>query len=112
MSVTQALTARVGHYCFSCQWRAVEGDPPAIAPGHRYLRQVAFPGDEGLEEGTRPAVLNQCIRCVCEADFTANIDAGACGTFCCGTTPCALPAQKGAPGHDHQCRECVLAVAR
>jgi hypothetical protein len=107
MSSTKALTARVGHYCYSCQWNATEGDPPVIAPGHRYLRHTTFPGEPGHEEGTSPAVLGQCIRCACELDDHAHVDAGACGTFCCSTTPCALPFQRGAPGHDHQCRDCV-----
>ncbi|GAA0550051.1 hypothetical protein GCM10010172_35140 [Paractinoplanes ferrugineus] len=111
MSSTTALTARKPHYCYSCQWRAVKGDTPIIAPGHRYFRQVAFPGDEGHEQGTQPAVLNQCIGCACEIDDGAHLQAGACGTWCCGTTPCALPFEKGSPGHEHQCRKCVREAA-
>lgn len=112
MSTTKALTARVGHYCFSCQWRALEGDLPVIAPGHRYLRQTAFPGEPGYEEGAGPAALNQCIACSVGVDDHAWVGAGACGTWCCGTTPCALPFAQGAPGHEHRCRDCVRAVIR
>jgi hypothetical protein len=42
-----------------------------ISPGDRYRRHVAFPGDEGHEEGTRPWVLDECWPCV------TNSEAGA-----------------------------------
>lgn len=35
-----------------------------IAPGQWYVRHVAFPGDDGHEEGTRPRVLSECWHCV------------------------------------------------
>lgn len=34
-----------------------------IRKGERYRRYVAFPGDEGHEEGTRPWVLTVCAGC-------------------------------------------------
>lgn len=34
-----------------------------IEPGQRYLRHVAFPGDDGYEEGTRPWVIDECQYC-------------------------------------------------
>lgn len=35
----------------------------SIEPGQQYLRHVAFPGDEGHEEGTRPWVIEECAAC-------------------------------------------------
>jgi len=106
VSTTKAITARVAHYCSGCQWHAIEGETPVIQPGHRYLRHVAFPGEDAVS-GDRPWVLRECVGCACEKDDTAYLDAGACGTWCCGTTPCALPIEGGAPGHDHACRDCA-----
>jgi hypothetical protein len=34
-----------------------------IKPGDRYRRHVAFPGDEGNEQGTRPWVIEECESC-------------------------------------------------
>ena len=50
-------TARRSRECgsYPCQ-RSVE-------PGQRYRRHVAFPGDEGHEEGTRPWVIIECRAC-------------------------------------------------
>lgn len=38
-----------------------------IRKGERYRRYVAFPGDDGHEEGTKPLVLTMCAGCA--ADF-------------------------------------------
>lgn len=35
-----------------------------INPGDLYVRHVAFPGDEGFEEGDRPWVMRECSACV------------------------------------------------
>lgn len=39
-----------------------------IEPGQRYRRHVAFPGDEGHEEGTQPWVIRECDACIRERD--------------------------------------------
>lgn len=39
-----------------------------IERGQRYRRHVAFPGDEGHEEGTKPWVLNECNECILAAN--------------------------------------------
>lgn len=41
--------------------------PRMIEPGDLYVRHVAFPGDEGHEEGTRPLVMREAAVCVDEA---------------------------------------------
>lgn len=75
-----------------------------IAPGHRYLRHVAFPGDDGHEEGTRPWALNECVACACRREPASGLlVAGACSTFCCGDVPCAKPYRHDG---DHSCRRC------
>lgn len=38
-----------------------------IEPGDLYVRHVAFPGDEGHEEGTKPLVMRESAACVNEA---------------------------------------------
>lgn len=40
----------------------------AIEPGQRYRRHVAFPGDDGHEEGTRPWVIIECDGCIRDRD--------------------------------------------
>lgn len=35
----------------------------SIEPGDLYVRHVAFPGDEGHEEGDRPWVMRECTVC-------------------------------------------------
>lgn len=99
MSTTvKGVTARKRHWC--------DATIPAhvIAPGHRYLRHVAFPGDD-VNGSDRPWVLPECAAC---ADRFGR-DAGACLTHCCGDVPCALPLD-----HDgaHSCRRCALGGAR
>lgn len=109
MSTTLARTARVPHLCDSCYWSPSLRGVPTIGPGHRYLRHVAFPGDDGHEEGTRPWALVECVACACERDATAGLlQAGACSGFCCGTTPCARP-DRHAGGH--ACRTCLISRA-
>lgn len=39
-----------------------------ILPGQRYRRHVAFPGDDGHEEGTRPWVIRECDACIRQRD--------------------------------------------
>lgn len=58
MPITTERTARKTRPC---------GSYPChndIKAGDRYLRHVAFPGDEGHEEGTHPWVINECDECV------------------------------------------------
>lgn len=111
MSTFKGVTARTAHFCSGCQMHAREYDVPVIAPGHRYLRHVGFPGDEGVS-GDRPWVLRECVACASEREETdLLLVAKACGTFCHGTTPCALPFERGAPGHQHSCRVCVVEQA-
>jgi hypothetical protein len=107
MGTSKAITARVAHFCSFCQMRASESATPVVQPGHRYLRHVGFPGEEGVG-GDRPWVLVECISCATDKDDFAPVQAGACGTFCCGVTPCSLPFQKGAPSHNHACAICVI----
>jgi hypothetical protein len=107
VSTMKGVTARVAHFCAFCQMHASEDAVPVIQPGHRYIRSVAFPGDEGVT-GTRPVVIACCIACQTEVDDFTPVQYGACGTFCHGTIPCSLPFQKGSPSHDHACRVCVV----
>lgn len=107
MSTSKAITARIAHFCSFCQMRASEDAEPVIPAGHRYVRHVGFPGEDGVT-GERPWVLRECIACATEKDDYAPVQAGACGSFCCSTTPCSLPFQKGAPGHECACRLCVV----
>jgi hypothetical protein len=108
MSTFKGVTARAAHYCSGCQMHATLDETPAIQPGHRYLRHVGFPGDDGVS-GERPWVLRECIACAGEREESDPlIIARACGTYCHGTTPCALPFQPaGVQEHQHACRECV-----
>jgi hypothetical protein len=41
--------------------------PVLIEPGDLYVRHVAFPGQEGHEEGVRPLVMREAASCVNEA---------------------------------------------
>lgn len=62
MSTVTEHRARTKKPC-SFYWRK-----HVIAPGQRYRRHVAFPGDEGHEEGVTPWVLNECDTCILESD--------------------------------------------
>lgn len=63
MSTVADRIARKTHAC-SDYWHG-----HVIQPGERYRRHVAFPGDEGHEEGTRPWVLKECDACVKSRDI-------------------------------------------
>ena len=89
-------TARVERRCGTCRG--------LIRPGDRYLRHVAFPGE--VITGRRPWVAAECVSCACTLDDTAPVIAGACGSYCCGAEPCALPAQHWRRRADHRCRSC------
>jgi hypothetical protein len=98
-----ARTARTPHQCDGCRWTSGSRGLATIAPGHRYLRHVAFPGDD-VNQSNRPMVNAECVACACTRDTSAGLlQAGACSTFCCGDVPCALPHR-----HDgvHSCRRC------
>ena len=112
MSLTKGVTALKPHPCDSCSLRTVNGNyRTAIFPGQRYLQHTTFPGDEGFEEGAQPVSHKECASCaIARDDFTA-VQYGICGSYCHGTMPCALPFEKGAPGHEHECRECVREAA-
>jgi hypothetical protein len=112
VSQVTARTARVGHECDTCYWTPSLRGVATIRPGHRYLLHTAFPGDPGFEEGECPARLKECaFHAIQRDDFTAT-RYGICGSYCHGTTLCTLPFEKGGPGHEHQCRDCVMEVAQ
>lgn len=108
MSTTiTARTARKPHLCDGCHWTPSLRGVPTIAPGHRYLRHTAFPDGE-INASDRPYSVTECVACAGERDETAPLlVAGACSTYCCGETPCALPHRHDG---DHQCRQCIPAV--
>lgn len=101
---TSAHTAREARICHEHN----HGGPAhVIAPGHRYLRLVLFPGD--INTSGRPWVNNKCIACANRYDATrGTVEGGACSANCCVFTthnsPCALPL-----GHegDHSCLRCA-----
>lgn len=100
---TVARTARVAHRCATCDWHTDPDDTPSIAPGHRYLIHVSFPGGPGHEDGTRPWRIKECVSCARERDGMADLlVADACSTYCHGTQPCALPFRHEG---DHACRD-------
>jgi hypothetical protein len=101
MSTTvKGITARKQHRCDESSWTGLH----FIAPGHRYLRHVAFPDDD-VNGSDQPWVLRQCVACVGERDDTATtLTAGACAMWCCGDVPCARPLRHDG---DHSCRRCA-----
>lgn len=104
-TTVKGVTARKRHRCDE-SW----GDVHFIEPGHRYLRHVAFPGDD-VNGGDRPWVLRVCIACAEDRDAHAGLlVAGACTTFCCGDVPCALPFKHA--GDRHSCMRCTVDSAR
>ena len=105
-TTVKAVTARKQHRCDESSWVGVH----FIAPGHRYLRHVAFPCSE-VNGSDQPWVLRQCVACIGDRDDTATtLTAGACAAFCCGDVPCARPLKHDG---DHSCRRCAgSAVAR
>lgn len=100
-TTTLARTARKPHLCENCHWTPSLRGVPTIAPGHRYLRHIAFPDGE-VNTGTAPYSLNECVACA--AARGEDLTVGACATFCCGEIPCARPFH-----HDgvHSCRRCA-----
>jgi hypothetical protein len=106
---TLARTARIPHLCDSCHWTPALRGMATIAPGHRYLRHVAFPDGE-VNTSDHPYALNECVACACQREPSAGLlVAGACSTFCCGDVPCARPEQHDG---DHSCRRCFDDVGR
>jgi hypothetical protein len=99
-TTTRARTARKQHRCDG----DYRGEGHIIAPGHRYLRHVAFPNSD-VNGSDRPWVLRECIACAEDRDAHAGaLVGGACATFCHGDTPCALPSRHDG---DHSCRRCA-----
>ena len=94
-------TARKAHRCEECH-------RTAIGAGHRYQIHTAFPGHDVLNPD-RPIQLKRCMGCAIERDVIAAHTGDACGTFCCGTEPCARPF-----GHtgDCSCRQDAVDAAR
>lgn len=105
MSTTvKGVTARKRHRCDSA-WP----EHHIIAPGHRYLRHVAFPDDD-VNGSDQPWVLRQCIACAEDSySPTGFLVGGACTTFCCALVPCALPFKHD--GDRHSCRRCAADAA-
>jgi hypothetical protein len=108
-NTVQARTARKPHLCDSCHWSPSFRKKPTIAPGHRYLRHVAFPGGprrSEVNQSNRPYANTECIACACAREATDGLLlAEACATFCCGDTPCARPFKHDG---DHSCRRCAF----
>lgn len=97
-------TSRTRRFCDSCHWLASLRGSPTIAPGHRYVRHVTFPGADGNESG-RVQVNVECVACLGDREPHGGLlIAGACSTFCHGELPCALPERHAG---DHSCRRCV-----
>jgi hypothetical protein len=95
----KAVTARKRHRCDE-SW----GDVHFIAPGHRYLRHVAFPDDD-VNGSDQPWVLRQCVACAEDRhEPTGATVGGACVRHCCGDVPCAMPIEHDG---DHSCRRCA-----
>jgi hypothetical protein len=105
-TTVKSVTARIPHRCDGCHWSPGRRGVPTIAPGHRYLRHVAFPGDD-VNQTDRPISNIECVACACGRESSAGLlVAGACSTFCCGDVPCALPFEHDG---DHSCRRCGTA---
>ncbi|WP_326564535.1 hypothetical protein [Micromonospora peucetia] len=97
-----ARTARIAHRCDDCRRQT-------IAPGHRYLRHVAFPGDD-VNQSNRPYTNTECVACLSGRDPAGPLlTAGACATFCHGDVPCARPLNHDG---DHQCLRCLTPDSR
>lgn len=102
-----ARTARKPHSCDGCHWTPSLRGKATIAPGHRYLRHVAFPGDEVNQDSDQPYTNTECIACA-EARGATELSRGlalACCTYCCGDVPCALLVRHEG---DHSCRRCAV----
>lgn len=108
-ATVKGVTARKPHLCDNCHWDVNLRGVPTIAPGHRYLRHIAFP-DGDVNASDHPVVLLECVACAEEREYAAAmLTAGACSTFCHGDVPCALPFKHGG---DHSCLRCTVNSAR
>lgn len=106
MSTVKGVTARKAHPCENCHWVASLRGTNTILPGHRYLLHTAFPRDDGFDALESPFSIRECASCAVERDDGTATQYGICATYCHGTNPCVLPFERGAPGHEHACREC------
>lgn len=89
-------TARREHRCTRCRRR--------IPTGHRYLRHTVFPDDAAANSTGRPFAEKECVACSAEREGDDPLlVAGAHGSFCHGTNPCALPARHAG---DCSCQDC------
>lgn len=109
-TTVKGVTARKPHLCDNCHWNPSLRGITTIAPGHRYLRHVAFP-DGDVNTSDHPVVLIECVACAEERDSpTGFLVGGACTTFCHGDVPCALPFRHGCDRHS--CVRCATEAAR
>jgi len=111
-TTTVYRTARTPHRCDTCDHTPSLRGVLTIAPGHRYLRHVAFPGGPSGEvnQSDRPYALNECVGCASDRDpSVVVVKAEACGMYCCSHVPCARPLRHGG---DHSCRRCALGGAQ
>ncbi|MCU1657038.1 MAG: hypothetical protein JWO57_1694 [Pseudonocardiales bacterium] len=100
-TTVKGVTARKRHRCDEASRTGLH----FIEPGHRYLRHVAFPGDD-VNGSDQPWVLRVCIACAEDRDCHAGmLVGGACTTFCCAMVPCALPFKHA--GDRHSCLRCT-----
>jgi hypothetical protein len=103
-TTAKAVTARKRHRC-DAGYREVH----VIAPGHRYMRHTVFPGHDA-NTSHRPYNVTECVACAENREQAAGLlAAGACATFCCRETPCALPFKHD---DDHSCHRCAARPAR
>lgn len=95
-------TARKPHACDGCH---LTGRTEAvIAPGHRYLLHRVYADGYSVPLGTAPYELHECTSCAVAREHAADVGPlAACGTYCHGTEPCALPF--GHAGDRHSCRQ-------
>ncbi len=103
-------TARKWHRCGTCR----TGNP-TIAPGHRYIINVKFPGATGNETG-KLVTERECLRCMTDRIGYSDTEwhAQPCSTFCCGDVPCVRKADHVRYGGDnpqHSCHRCTEAPA-
>jgi hypothetical protein len=108
-TTVKGITARIPHLCDGCHWDSNLRGVPTIAPGHRYLRHVVFPGDD-VNQSDHPIVHVECVACAEDRGMHEETLVGdACATYCCGDVPCALPVKHK---DDHSCRRCTADLAR
>jgi hypothetical protein len=101
-------TARKPHACDGCHLSG--RTMPVILPGHRYLVHRVYADGYVVPVGTVPYELTECTSCAVAREYGADVGPlAACGGFCCGDEPCALP-----PRHagDHSCRRDAIAASR